>query len=421
MNKRISAVYTINEALNGIEISFSEKPNSATLELLKGAGFRWHKMKKIWYAVDTEERRALAERLVCENVEVQKKTPDVKESRTPQDHIKFYYNGIKVDGEMIRCLYWYTEETENEPAHIAISVRDYGRLPRDVFDVINHTDLYCDYFDEDHTFLTEDHTLYKYANFALYRLKVHDAEHSIKYYSGKAEKGGLRADWYRKEAEKAKKRLANIEPVKDPGQPTKEDLEKIDRSRKEAENARREAEHLEQLKEREKILAERSEGRCYIEKVAALYPIKEGDPVVEITDSEKPAFYSWTTSEDRTFTTLSQNEDGTYTKDVKIIEPRRRLLLSLKAADVIFAEYDNPREGYDKTWFTITWTEDGKENTYEGRYDIGDGEGGLINHLYNFAEWHRTHDSYGHEKENPEETTEQLELVKHFRNIVNVA
>jgi len=51
----------VNEELNGIEISFSDKPSAATIESLKAAGYRWHRVKKLWYAKNTAERMALAQ------------------------------------------------------------------------------------------------------------------------------------------------------------------------------------------------------------------------------------------------------------------------------------------------------------------------------------------------------------------------
>lgn len=68
---------------------------------------------------------------------------------------------------------------------------------------------------------------------------------------------------------------------------------------------------------------------------------------------------------------------------------------------------------YEKTDFTIRYTDEkGEESTYRGRYDLGDGEGGLLNHIRNFGEWHRTHEEFGAEKKNPDETNEILEFVK---------
>lgn len=53
--------YRINAEQNGIEILFAEKPEAATLEALKASGFRWHRVKKLWYAKNTAERMALAQ------------------------------------------------------------------------------------------------------------------------------------------------------------------------------------------------------------------------------------------------------------------------------------------------------------------------------------------------------------------------
>lgn len=55
------ANYTLNQELNGIEIAFEAKPTAATLDCLKNAGFRWHRVKKVWYAKQTADRIALAE------------------------------------------------------------------------------------------------------------------------------------------------------------------------------------------------------------------------------------------------------------------------------------------------------------------------------------------------------------------------
>lgn len=56
----------INQELNGIELSFEGKPAEEIREAMKAAGFRWHRMKKLWYAKNTTERLALAEELSVE-------------------------------------------------------------------------------------------------------------------------------------------------------------------------------------------------------------------------------------------------------------------------------------------------------------------------------------------------------------------
>lgn len=53
----------INNQFNGIELTFAGKPAEEIREAMKAAGFRWHKQKKLWYAKNTTERMALAQKL----------------------------------------------------------------------------------------------------------------------------------------------------------------------------------------------------------------------------------------------------------------------------------------------------------------------------------------------------------------------
>jgi len=53
----------LNEKLNGVELSFSDKPGQDVLSLLNSSPFRWHKKRKIWYAVQTEQTMSLANKL----------------------------------------------------------------------------------------------------------------------------------------------------------------------------------------------------------------------------------------------------------------------------------------------------------------------------------------------------------------------
>ena len=53
-----------NGALSGIEVIFDEKPDDEVRAALKEAGFRWHTIKKIWYAKETPARLEIAENIV---------------------------------------------------------------------------------------------------------------------------------------------------------------------------------------------------------------------------------------------------------------------------------------------------------------------------------------------------------------------
>ena len=259
---------------------------------------------------------------------------EIPEEKKPEKGIKFYYNGIKVDGgQLKKCNYYYDSKTKN----VNIFADGYGStLPREYFRVKNDTDLYTDYFDKDRATLTPDHPLYKFALYAAY-----------------------------KEAARFKHSTNQIPEQDNPGQPTAADLAAVADMNIAAENARREAERQEEIEEREKVLKERAEGRRYIEQMQEQHPIKDGEPVVVIPYSEYPGFYSWTEA--------------------------KPLTLSLSAADEIFKHFDSlvsAESGYYKTDFIIKYTDENREQgTYEGRYDIGDQDGGIVEHIKSFGEY----------------------------------
>ena len=58
---------SINNELKGIELVFESKPAQEILTSIKAAGFRWHNLKKLWYAKQTPERMELAEKLAGGN------------------------------------------------------------------------------------------------------------------------------------------------------------------------------------------------------------------------------------------------------------------------------------------------------------------------------------------------------------------
>ena len=68
----MTTTMNLNAAKNGIELTFSEKPNDAIRTALKDLGFRWSNKMGIWWAKQTPERLALAESL-CTPVKKAKK------------------------------------------------------------------------------------------------------------------------------------------------------------------------------------------------------------------------------------------------------------------------------------------------------------------------------------------------------------
>ncbi len=68
----MTTTMNLNAAKNGIELTFSEKPDDAIRTALKDLGFRWSNKMGIWWAKQTPERLALAESL-CTPVKKAKK------------------------------------------------------------------------------------------------------------------------------------------------------------------------------------------------------------------------------------------------------------------------------------------------------------------------------------------------------------
>ena len=394
------APYTIthNNAYNSTEISFSGKPAEPIREALKALKFRWHRQRRVWYGhADEQTARAAIEAA---------DTPATTDAAKPakQDHIRIYYNGLKIyGGKLIRCFYSLDNDCTVRGECVSISARDYDDLPRDLLPVTNDTDTYTDYFDSDRATITPAHPLYRYFRYAAMKSEARD---NVRYCerlrqqlnSGRREPWPGHFDTLRRDLETREAQIAAFGAMTDPGQPTAADLEAIDKRRQEAENARREAEHAAELAERERVLRERNEGRRLIEATAAAHPIEADAPAVVIRWSEHPAFSAY-------------DDDA--------------LKLSIAAADKIFQALDlkqhNTRDTdtghgwYYKTKFRIIGTDpDGEEIDYEGRFDIGDGEGGLINHIRNWGEWCRTHDAINRELDHPADTNDILQFADYL-------
>ena len=127
------------------------------------------------------------------------------------------------------------------------------------------------------------------------------------------------------------------------------------------ENQKRLDEEAENERRKQIFETEKAEKETII-TLSNLYPIAENSRFkVRICWSEHPAFYDWEDDE---------------------------LELSLMAADLIFKKLDKKLEdgGYHKTKFMIIENND-EENAYTGRYDLGEEEDGLFNHLVKFAEY----------------------------------
>jgi len=120
----------LNPQFNGIELSFESKPAKEILDSIKAAGFRWHNQKKLWYAKQTAERMALAEKLSgAQPVAVP--APAVPKSEPVS---KF---DIKV-GDILKCSWGY-EQTNVEFYKVTkivgackIEIVEVGHIQQDV-------------------------------------------------------------------------------------------------------------------------------------------------------------------------------------------------------------------------------------------------------------------------------------------------
>lgn len=417
-------IISANERYNSVEVKFSAKPDEETRNALKALKFRWNSKRGLWYGFATVEavKNALEGGNAAEPEQAEQKPAKTatKPNKPDQEHIRIYWNGIKLDGgKLIKCGYSLNNASQQGGEAVTIYADGYGaQLPRDLLPVVNESDSYTDYFETDRATVSPDHPLYKYFKYAAVKAAVRNLSRHADYCKKQIEQGTSRnLTYYADELKRTKELLTAYAAEKDPGQPTAADLAEIDRQRTEAENARREAEHRAELEERERILRQRTEGREYIENVMEQYPVKAGEPVVEIPFSESPAFASWTQSRDKVRAELIHHADGSTETKTIIEEPRRRLLLSVKAAEIVLDHFDKVKalehRGYDKTDFVITWTEPGdtEESRYEGRYDLGDRDGGMIAHIRGLAEWYLKHDAFGKEKSEPETENAQTRLA----------
>lgn len=295
--------------------------------------------------------------------------------------IKIYYNGLRIEGSKELIKLYYTLSSDGNS--VSFYACNYDHIPRDyAFCVRNESDSMTDYFESDHGNITSEHPLFKFFKYAA--LKESNQNH----------KRVLKSSHYNEQQkQQSREAIAEFEKIANPGQPSAEDMQKLEQFIEDIKKAAEQKRNEEQEQRMTDMMIEKLETEITIKRWTEEYPLVEGEVKVTIPYSERPGI-------------------------------DRISVWSLKAADNIFRELDEREHakhaGYDKTDFLIEWGD--PENggiRWQGRYDIGDGEGGLLKHIYNFAEWYRTHDSFGNLKENPQETTEELEMYKRLEQLCN--
>lgn len=109
--------------------------------------------------------------------------------------IKFYYNGLKVNGGKLQKAWAYISDQPGQPiGTIKVCARDYYRFSAEVadfFTVENNSDSQTDYFEKDSFKVLPDHPLYEAVKTALIDTK--EAKHKAKADGKKAALGALLA------------------------------------------------------------------------------------------------------------------------------------------------------------------------------------------------------------------------------------
>jgi len=102
---------------------------------------------------------------------------DCKECK-PMPRIKFYWNGIRVNGgKLQRCYFSYRNWVPSiDPETVGISAKDYDGFSaeiHDLFKVENATDSQSDYFDKDRIKVTPTHPFYTQVKAAFDAMEAH--------------------------------------------------------------------------------------------------------------------------------------------------------------------------------------------------------------------------------------------------------
>ena len=296
--------------------------------------------------------------------------------------IKFFYNGIKVNGEksLVKISVYGAKDNNGKISNDDIYIIYDWHWASDFFVEIQNIAEYSfeqpRYWGDEGTRtikIATKNPLYPYFKYMIIANKIRD----LKYYYKHTGKGADEISYYESELAKFPK-TADEETVtlaKEYINGVKEELKKqaeIERQKEEAEMRR--------------IFDEEASKKEVIKKYMNRFPIGDSKIYVRICWSEHPAFYDWDDDE---------------------------LTLSVKAAELIFTELDKKPEGggYHKTKFEII--EDG-ESVYTGRYDLGDEENGLFKHMISFAEYE--YKTYKNEESYAERIQFVNKLVEVYEN-----
>ena len=101
----MTTTMNLNAAKNGIELTFSEKPDDAIRTSLKDLGFRWSNKMGIWWAKQTPERLALAESLCTPVKKAKKQTKKATTKAEPKAKAEKKPAELKLSELSEKCTY----------------------------------------------------------------------------------------------------------------------------------------------------------------------------------------------------------------------------------------------------------------------------------------------------------------------------
>ena len=96
--------YTLNAEKHGIEIMFGDKPDKAVRDTLKSLGFRWHNMKKCWYAKQSDERMEFAIKIA--NADEKPQAAEPVKADEPVTEVDFSDWGGKTSEGYMGAIRW---------------------------------------------------------------------------------------------------------------------------------------------------------------------------------------------------------------------------------------------------------------------------------------------------------------------------
>lgn len=299
--------------------------------------------------------------------------------------VRFFSNGIRINGARELCKVFYNVDGRHDGKECVTiyerSGNDNQRIPADLFCIENDTDIMTDYFEYDRVEVFPDHPLYPFIRAAALQMKLKEEEpyaQNLRAELVKAENNEKRRfswrtpDTIRAELESREARIAGYRAelaALPTGHPTAAQVAEavaiIAERREAARQAARAAEEAAQAESRAAYEKEREEGERTVTEAVERFPLEDGAPYVVINWSECAGL----------------------AKDLTLSVPAAELVLSQLDTRRAEANRREGHGGYDKTSFTVHYTSEGEACTYEGRYDLGDDDGGLVAHIRAHAEY----------------------------------